>query len=261
MRRDPTFAEMYSNAKAKIAAAEDLLASMQEAGVDVSVALGFAWREHELCIRHNDYLLESAAKSGGHLVPFCIINMAASEDAVSEEVARCVRASAKGLGELRPESQGWDLNSEPGERLAALAARYNLVLLFHVTEPVGHDYPGKQGLSIGSFYRYAVEHPELTIVGAHLAGGIPFYAHTPRVSEVLSRIYVDTAAQRFLYKPGVYAALAQHDLAGRILMGSDFPLVSQEQHMNEIKEAAGDGETEALILGENAADLLSLRVR
>ena len=68
--RDPTFAEMYANPKAKIATAEDLLASMDEAGVDVSVALGFAWREHELCVRHNDYLLEAAAKSGGRIVPF-----------------------------------------------------------------------------------------------------------------------------------------------------------------------------------------------
>ena len=45
--REPTFAEMYADPKAKIATAEDLLASMDEAGVDVSVALGFAWREHE----------------------------------------------------------------------------------------------------------------------------------------------------------------------------------------------------------------------
>ena len=49
VRRDPTFAEMYADPKAKIATAEDLLASMDEAGVDVSVALGFAWRDARAC--------------------------------------------------------------------------------------------------------------------------------------------------------------------------------------------------------------------
>ncbi|MGH2670525.1 MAG: amidohydrolase family protein, partial [bacterium] len=106
--RDPTFAEMYATPKAKVATAEDFVASMDEAGVDVSVALGFAWREHELCVQHNDYLLESAAKSDGRIVPFVTVNMAADEADVANEVARCVEAGAKGLGELRPESQGWD---------------------------------------------------------------------------------------------------------------------------------------------------------
>jgi predicted TIM-barrel fold metal-dependent hydrolase len=100
--RDPTFAEMYASPRAKIATAEDLLASMDEAGVDVSVALGFAWREHDLCVQHNEYILETA-KSEGRIVPFCTINMAA--DKAIEEVERCAKAGAKGLGELRPESQ------------------------------------------------------------------------------------------------------------------------------------------------------------
>jgi hypothetical protein len=57
---------MYTSPRAKIATAEDLLRSMDEAGVDVSVALGFAWRDHEDCVRHNDYLLEAAERSGAH---------------------------------------------------------------------------------------------------------------------------------------------------------------------------------------------------
>jgi hypothetical protein len=61
--RDATFAALYGNPKAKLATAEDLLASMDAAGVDITVVTGFAWADHELCVRSNDYLLESAAKS------------------------------------------------------------------------------------------------------------------------------------------------------------------------------------------------------
>ena len=102
LRRDPTFAEMYSHPRAQIATAEDLLRSMDEAGVDVSVALGFAWRDHEDCVRHNDYLLEVAKKSGGRIVPFCAVNLQAGE-AAAAEVERCAGGGARGLGELRPE--------------------------------------------------------------------------------------------------------------------------------------------------------------
>ena len=257
-RRDPTFAEMYGNPKAKIATAEELLASMDEAGVGVSVALGFAWRDQELIVRHNDYLLESAANSGGRIVPFCTSTMAGNEQDCEQEIARCLAAGARGVGELRPESQGWDLNGAAGDRLAALGKEHNLLLLFHVSEPVGHEYPGKEGLRIGAFYRFVVQHPELCVVGAHLAGGLPFYAHTPRVEEVLSRIYVDTAAQSFLYRPEVYESLARHISAGRILMGSDYPLVPVARHMAEIRQAVPDPEARAALLGGNAARLLGL---
>src|SRR3990170_4242990 len=90
LRRDPTFAEMYASPRAKIASAEDLLRSMDDADVDVSVALGFAWSDHEDCVRHNDYLLETAAKSGGRIAPFCTVSPAAGE-AAAAEVERCAR--------------------------------------------------------------------------------------------------------------------------------------------------------------------------
>ncbi len=252
--RDATFAEMYFSSKAKIATAEELLRSMEESGVDVSVALGFAWREHELCVRHNDYLLEAAAKSGGRIVPFCTISMTAGAETVTKEVARCVRGGAKGLGELRPESQGWDLNGEAGERVAALAERFGLILLFHVTEPVGRRYPGKEGCSLGSFYEFAREHPEIAIIGAHLGGGLPFYGAMPEVGDALSHVYVDTAALPLLYGRQVYR-LAD----GRwLLLGSDFPLVGQARQMEEVRVGLEDEAARRLVLGENARRLLGL---
>ena len=256
LRRDPTFAEMYANPKAKIATAADLLRSMDEAHVDLSVALGFAWREHELCLRHNDYLLESAANSSGRIALFCTINMGAA--GAETEIERCARGGARGLGELRPESQGWDLNGEAGERLAALAQRRNLILLFHVTEPVGHGYPGKQGLRLESFYRFCAQWPSLRIVGAHLGGGLPFYGAMPEVSEGPAPLYIDTAAQPLLYERRVFAEAMALGGAERLLLGSDFPLISQERQIEEVRAGIADEEALRLALGGNAARLLGL---
>lgn len=254
--RDATFAEMYASPKAKIATAEDLLASMDEAGVDVSVALGFAWREHELCVRHNDYVLEAAAKSGGRIVPFATINMGPDEADVTREVARRVAAGAKGLGELRPESQGWDLTGEAGARLAALAKEHRLVLLFHVTEVGGHEYPGKDGLQLGAFYRFAMEHTDLAIVGSHFAGGLPFAM--PEAPQVSLTAFADTAARRFLYPDAVYRDVIARWGAERLLLGSDFPLVSQKAQVAEIRKNLAEEPEQTLALGANAARLLGI---
>jgi predicted TIM-barrel fold metal-dependent hydrolase len=201
-------------------------------------------------------LLEAAAKSDGRIVPFATVNMAVDEGEVTKEVARCVAAGAKGLGELRPESQGWDLNGKPGARLAAMAKEQGLVLLFHVTEVGGHEYPGKEGLQLGAFYRFAMEHPELAIVGAHFAGGLPFAM--PDAPQVSLTARADTAARRFLYPEAGYGDVIARWGAERLLMGSDFPLISQRAQIEDVrKNVAGEAE-QALVLGGNAARLLGL---
>ena len=249
LRRDPTFAEMYANPKAKIAVAEDLLRSMDESGVDVSVALGFAWREHEDCVRHNDYLLEAAERSGGRIVPFCTANLRASE-AAAAEVARCADGGTRGLGELRPDSQGWSLDAEAGDLLAGLARRHGLVLLFHVTEPAGRDYPGKQGLSLDSFQRFLTRARGIAVVGAHLAGGLPLHDPSP------ANVYADTAALRLLYEPALLAEAATGPWAAQLLFGSDFPLVAQSSALADVREAGLDSAALARVLGGNARGLL-----
>jgi predicted TIM-barrel fold metal-dependent hydrolase len=255
LRRDPAFAEMYANPKAKIATADDLLRSMDESGVDVSVAVGFAWSEHELCVRHNDYLLESAAQSGGRLVPFCTVNPA-TEDS-EEEALRCAKAGARGLGELRPDSQGWDPDGDAGEGLAEIAKRLGLILLFHVTEPVGRSYAGKEGGDLTAFYEFALRHPDVRIVAAHLAGGLPFYAPMPEVREVFAHVYVDTAAQRLLYDHTAYEHLIRLIGAERILLGSDYPLVAQDKQIEELRAGVFASEHLRLMLGANAEQLLA----
>ncbi|MEO8456380.1 MAG: amidohydrolase family protein [Chloroflexota bacterium] len=249
--RDITFAEMYADPKAEIATAEDLLASMDEAGVDVSVAVGFAWADHDDIVRHNDYLLESAAQSSGRIIAFTTINMG---DARAEaEIERCAAAGARGLGELRPDNQLWDLNKKPGEVLASVAAKWGLIVLFHVTEPGDNTYPGRNGLQLGIFRTFANKFSTLPVVGAHFGGG--FFAADPGNR---ANPFVDTAAQPFLH-PGEHAIPAIQAIPpNRLLFGSDFPLITQKRQLAELSAAIADGDRLEAALGENARKLLNL---
>ena len=258
LRRDPTFRELYSNPKASLATADDLLASMDEAGIGKSVIVNFVWQDSALCRLANDYVLESAAASGGRLLPFCIVQPAAGDEARAE-VERCARAGALGLGELRPDNQGFDLAASPEADLLIWAAKaYNLALLFHVSEPVGHEYPGKGGLALGSLYRFIEKAPGVTVIAAHWGGGLPFYGLMPRVKKALATTYFDTAASRLLYSPGVYRHVISILGVERILFGSDFPFLAQRRCLRETKRVDLDEEERCLILGGNALRLLGL---
>ena len=255
---EPTFAELYAAPEAKLASAEDLLRSMDEAAVDVSIALGFAWTSTDACRLHNDYLLTAAEASNGRIIAFPALPLAAGPGAIEAEARRCAAAGARGFGELRPDNLGFDLTGPPGDHLAALAADLDAVLLFHVTEPAGHAYPGKQGGNLPDYAAFVAAHPEVKVIGAHWAGGLPFYAAMPEVKNAFANLRFDTAATSLLYDDTIYASVASLTGPGSILFGSDYPLLSQSRSRRRIEESALSPADIALILGANAATLLNL---
>jgi hypothetical protein len=173
-----------------------------------------------------------------------------ADPGAAKEIERCAGSRARGLGELRPDSQGWALDGAGGETLADLARRFGLMLLFHVTEPGYRSYPGRAGCEFESFREYAARHRDLLIIGAHFGGG--FYTGSGDIADP----YVDTAAQPFLH-PGDRARAALACVPpDRILFGSDFPLISQGRQIAELRTAIVDGHALNAALGGNAEALL-----
>ncbi len=258
VQADSTFGELYANPDAKLASADDLLRSMDASGIDVSVALGFAWSDPETCRRHNDYLIEAATGSNGRILPFPNLPLAADFAVIDQEARRCAAAGVRGFGELRPENLGCDLSSASGDFLATLAEELGVVLLFHVSEPVGHAYPGKQGLALGAFYDFVVAHPAAKIVGAHWGGGLPFYATMPKVKQGLTNVRFDTSASSLLYDDTIYGRIVKLTGAESVLFGSDYPLLSQSRSRRRIEEAGLEETDRDLILGGTAASLLGI---
>ena len=252
-KRDPCFAELYSSPKAKIATAEELIASMDEAEIDVSVILNIGWANQELCIETNDYILEAVARYPSRLVGFCSVQPRAGEEALGE-IDRCARGGARGIGELRPDIQGFE--PEEMKPLAEMLQKYNLILLTHSSEPVGHLYDGKGRVTPDVLYQLITSFPELCIVCAHWGGGLPFYALMPEVASALKNTYFDTAATPFLYQPRIFELVSEIIGADKILFGSDYPLLSPRRIINQIESSGLSKEAKANILGNNARRIL-----
>ncbi len=256
--RDLTFRSMYGRPEAKLGGLDELLDSMDRNGVDRACLVSIGWSAHEHCVEINDFILEAAAVHPARIVPFCVVNPLAGR-AAAREVERCARLGARGVGELHPDTQGFDLADRHAlEPLMDAAQEHGMPVLTHASEPVGHLYPGKGNQRPETLLAFAKNFPGAPIVMAHWGGGLPFYALMPEVREALADVYFDTAATPFLYDARVFETVAGLVGAERILFGSDFPLLPQERVLNQLEGAALSAEEKAAIGGGNAARLLGL---
>jgi len=258
IERDPCLAILYSDPKAKMATAEELIAAMDKDGVDISVILNIGWTTHELCLETNDYIIDAVSRYPQRLVGFCAVQPNSSKAAVAE-IERCARAGIKGVGEMRPDVQLFDLGDEMVMApLAEVLKEHRLALLLHSSEPIGHNYPGKGLVFPDILYPFITSFPDLTIVCAHWGGGLPFYALMPEVKKAMSNVYFDSAASPFLYTPQVYRQVIQLVGADKVLFGSDYPLLAPSRLLKEIEGLDLAEEDKNLLLAGNALRLLGI---
>ncbi len=258
-QRDVTFQALYANPKAKLGSVDELLASMDRNRIQMAVLANIGWATAELCRETNDHLLEAAQAHPTRFVALCSVNPRLGEVAV-EEFQRSLVLGAHGLGELHPDPQGFALGDLAVMRdLMALAEAYQVPVLTHSSEPVGHSYDGKGNVTPASLTSFVTNFPKVRIICAHWGGGLPFYALMPEVRAALANVWFDSAVSPLLYEAAVFERVA--DLVGveKILFGSDFPLVRHERLLQQVSDAKLSSEAKERILGRNAASLFGLK--
>jgi predicted TIM-barrel fold metal-dependent hydrolase len=257
-RRDPWFEALYAHPRARLACAEDLIAEMDAAGVDASVAFSFGWTDPGLIEETNSYVLDAMRRFPGRIYGMAVIQPTAGLRAV-KELERCAQAGMIGLGELMPHGQGYALSDiRLLTPLMEVVQHYQLLVLSHCSEPVGHIYPGKGNVTLHDIVTFLTAFPEIRFVAAHWGGGLPFYTLMPEIQRICSQVWYDTAATPYLYQPEIFPTVARLVGAERILFASDYGLLRQKRVIAHIRDAGLDAASLAMILGDNARQLLSL---
>lgn len=256
---EENFRLLYADSRARLVGARELVSYLDEQGIRAACAFGFPWNDTDLARRNNDYVLEAASRFPGRILPFACVHPGTGPAAV-REAERCLRAGARGVGEIATygEGLGPSVRDSVGA-LAELCRDAGVPLLLHTNEPVGHTYPGKSRMELSEVYELVRAHRETCWILAHWGGGLfVYYLLKKEAEEALKNVHFDTSAGPYLYKPEVYRRFL--DIAGptRLVFGSDYPLLGLSRYCQDMDEAGLAEPERAALLGGNLARLLGL---
>lgn len=259
-RSDKVFSDLYgTDPLSRTARVEQLIEDMKSRGISRAVISGFPWQDMGMIREHNEYLLSCRRRFGEMVIPFAALPPSLGPDA-EREAQRCLEMGMGGAGEVAFYGQGFGTAQRKGlEGIMELLRAAASPLLLHVNEQVGHSYPGKAPFSFAELYRLIELCQGVSLILAHWGGGFLFYELMPEVKKLCSSVYYDTAASPYLYSPRIFRVAPQIVEPERILLGTDYPLLTLEKYLTHIERAEVDEGLREMILGKNAAALFSKR--
>ena len=247
---------------------DQLLRDMDAGGVEKAVLLGWYWERPETCVWQNRFYADCVRAHPDRLAAFATVHPAIGEAAVLEEIRGARVAGFCGLGELSPHSQHWAIDDPVLGMALELAGELGIPVNLHVTDPHGRRYPGRVETPLNDFRRLARAHPRTRFVLAHWGGGLPFLEADPVIRDDLANVVYDTAASPLICDARIWRTVLDAILPGRVLFGSDYPLVLYPRTetvpgwrgiLAEIDQAGLDSSEKARLLAGNAAEMLHIQ--
>lgn len=230
----------------KKACAETLIASMNQAGIDRSIAFGFAWANHQRCIENNDYVIEAVQTYAERLLGFCVVQPLSGHAAL-REVDRCLSQGLVGV-QLKPSWQGYNLDAfEVTGELLRYLEMHQIPLLVHVTQP----YKQPQGDHPHQIFAVAAAFPKLRLILEHLGGALFLYHLYPPLHPVMQNLVFLTSVPRTMSMVQLAAEILP---SGQLVFGSDFPFNDHQDQLtmlNAMRHLIDDPEKLKAILGGN----------
>jgi len=254
--KEPYFSLLAKSKVNKFADAENVIAMMDKESIDKAVVFGFAFKDFGLCRYVNDYVIEKVKQYPEKLTGFTVTPACKKAEA---EIERCYKSGLKGVGELFPVGQGFDFDNNSGiKSITGICKNLDIPLLLHVNEPVGHSYAGKTEINFKKLETFISDNMELKIILAHFGGGIFLYESMKEIKEAFKNVYYDTAAAVFLYDYRIYNAVKSLDLCGKLLFGSDFPLLTPSRYLPAFNKSLLCDDDKKIINALNAKKILGL---
>lgn len=253
--KEPYFGLLSSSPQNRFVTAEEVVRHMAEAEIDHSIIFGFSFQDMGLCQYVNDYVIEVTKQYKEQLTGFAAI--VPPHPQVEQEIERCYQAGLRGIGELFPAGQNFEISSRKQTvAMAECSKYYQMPILIHTNEPIGHDYIGKTSTSLKEIEAFINHYPDQPIILAHWGGGIFIYEHMKEIRDKFKNVYYDTAAMVFLYESGLYETAKSIGILDKVLFGSDYPLVSPKRYKKGLEETTLTKVEQNAIWGGNAKQLL-----
>lgn len=263
-QQEPHWRRLVTTGPQGWADVDTLLRTMDRDGIERVLLQGWYWENPDTARLQNQWHAEWIRAHPDRLLAFAAVHPAWKDPLAELEAARSWGAC--GVGECLPQVQsptGWN---DPGwSRILEWTTDAGWPVCLHVTEPVGHEYPGRISTPLDELVAVMERYERQKWILAHWGGGLPFFALNKRVRRLLPNIWFDTAASPLLYDARVWLVVCHLVGPDRILFGSDFPLLLYPRHqqvpgwsglLDELAESGLRADELAAIRGRNLRKLL-----
>lgn len=231
---------------------ETTIAAMDQAGVNKGLLS--AWYGPNGALISNEEVASFVERFPDRLIGIASVDLFRPVPAI-HELRRCVHEL--GFKGLRIVQWLWGFPSDDRRYYPLYAECVGLGV--PVCLQAGHTgplRPSEPGRPIPYLDHVALEFPELKIVAGHT--GYPWTTEMISLATKYPNVYIDTSA----YKPSRYpqeliAFLRAHGRK-KVLFGTNYPMITPHECLQQLGTLKLDDETERLFLCENAKNIFSL---
>lgn len=220
---EPHWADLVTNGPQAWADPDQLVGAMDREGIAKVLLQAWYWENPDTAHLQNEWHAEWLRRHPDRFMACAAIHPAMKDAPAELEAAR--RWGARAVGECLPsiqDARGW--RNPAWEGILDWTTRHGMPLCIHLTEPVGHAYPGRVDTPLPEIVGLFEQHPGQKWICAHWGGGLPFYSLNRRVRKALGNVWFDTAASPLLYDARIWKQVFDLVGPGKIMFGSDFPL-------------------------------------
>jgi hypothetical protein len=228
------------------------LAGMDEAGI--SRSLISAWEGPRGTLISNDEVAGFVRAAPDRLVGVGSVDISRPRDAV-REIRRCVREL--GFKAIRVLPWLWELPPTHARFYPVFSECCELGVPF--CTQVGHTgplMPSEFGRPIPYVDQVAIDFPDLVIVCGHV--GYPWTDEMVAVATKHPNVFIDTSAYTVRRYPSALVAYLRGHGAGKVLFGSNWPMIRPGKALEGLDELALEPQARAAFLAGNAARVFGL---
>jgi uncharacterized protein len=211
----------------------------------------------------NEEIARIAADNPDVLIPFASVDPARGAEGVDMVHRLADDFGIRGV-KFHPNVQGFFPNDPAVYPLYEAIAQHDLIALFHTGHTgVGAGVRGGRGIRLKfsnpmSVDDVAVDFPDLRIILAHPS--FPWQDEALSVALHKPNVYIDLSGWSPKYFPPQLVQYANTLLKKKMLFGSDFPAITPDRWLADFDRLDIKPEVKPMILKENAARLLGLRM-
>ncbi|HXD28671.1 MAG TPA: amidohydrolase family protein [Arthrobacter sp.] len=208
-----------------------------------------------------DDLVAGCARHHDVLIPFGSVDPRTGGAALVEARRQAAELGVRGF-KFHPSLQGFDPSDGEFRPLWRELEQLGLPCVFHTGQNgMGAGLPGGRGIKL----RYsnplllddvAADFPGLTIIMAHPS--VPWQDEANSIATHKANVYIDLSGWSPRYFPESLVRLGNNILAGKLLFGTDFPLITPQKWMAAFADLPLKDDVRPGILKDNAVRVLGL---